>query len=79
HHLNVTGTLPAGADDEGGVDAVRGVQRPVVDDLRALAVGRAVGLSVHEQLHVREAHVHGVVVPLAVAHLPTAFVTLPHL
>lgn len=63
--------MPACSDDEGGVDSMSGVEWPIVDDLGSLGVGRAVGLAVHEQLHVGEAHVHGVVVPLVVAHLNT--------
>lgn len=62
-------TLPAGADHHRGVDPMGRVQRPVVDDLRPLAVSGAVQLSVHKQFYVREAHVDRVVMPFVVAHL----------
>lgn len=62
-------TLPAGSNDKGGVEPVRRVERPVVDDLGSLPVGRVVGLPVHHQLHVGEAHVHRVVVPFIITHL----------
>lgn len=62
-------TLPASSHNQGGIDAVGGVQWPVIDDLRSLAVWSAVGLTVHEQFHIGEADVHGVVMPFVVAHL----------
>lgn len=64
-----SGTLPAGADHHGSVEALRGVQRPVVDHLRTLAVRGAVGLAVDVQFYVRETHVDRVVMPFVVAHL----------
>lgn len=55
---------------------MRGMQRPVVDDLRALAVGTVVGLSVNEQFYVREAHVDRVVMPFVVTHLKHNNITI---
>jgi len=60
--------LPAGADGDGGVDALGGMERPVVDDLRVLALALE-ELAVHVELHDGEVDGHGVVVPLVVAHL----------
>ena len=61
--------MPASSDDQGSVDAMGGMQGPVVDDLRPLAVHGAEGFAVHKQFHVREANVDRVVMPLVVTYL----------
>lgn len=60
--------LPAGSDSERGVDALGGVQRPIIDHFRVLLL-RPEQLPVHVQLHVREANIYGVMMPLIVANL----------
>lgn len=64
----VVRALPARADDEGRVDALGRVQRPVVDDFGILLVGSPL-LAVDVEAHVREVNLESVVMPFVVAYL----------
>ena len=61
-------TLPASSDGDLGGDVRGRMQRPVVDDLRVVALLDPL-VPVHDQLHLREVDADGVVMPLVVANL----------
>ena len=64
-------TLPASSDGDLGGDVRGRMQRPVVDDLRVVALLDPL-VPVHDQLHLREVDADGVVMPLVVANLFSA-------
>ena len=64
-------TLPASSDGDLGGDVRGRMQRPVVDDLRVVALLDPL-VTVHDQLDLREVDADGVVMPLVVANLFSA-------
>lgn len=71
--------LIAGADGQSGVDALGGMKRPVVNDLRVAVTVLLISDELHaidEQLDLREVHGDGVMMPFVVAdlrYLPAPF------
>jgi hypothetical protein len=63
--------LPAGANSKGGVNALGGMQRPVINDFRVLLLGLEF-LAVDKELDVWELDGDGIMMPLIVTDLKCA-------